>query len=281
MEKLSVFVTTYNNDKTLSACLDSVKWANEIVLLDSFSTDRTLEIAEHYGCRIYQQAFEGYGPQKQKAMNFTLNNWVLLMDADEVLSPGLQSEIRTLMKTGPEKEGYVIPRQEQLFWRMCSTKVRMNHYLRLFNKRKSYISDMPIHAAPKVDGSIGRLDAVFYHYGEINIHTKVDKMNHYSTGLVEDKIAKGRKSQPWVMLLFYPPLVFLRSYLFKRNFLNGWAGFISSVTMAYYAFLKYAKLYEHEQFEKYGDTLLPDSAPGQPDSGADADSDSDSEAKPG
>ena len=271
MKKLSAFVTTFNNSKTLAACLDAIKWADEIVLLDSFSTDNTLQIAEQYGCRIYQHEFEGYGPQKQRAMNYTRNDWVLLMDADEVLSPDLQSEIQALMQAGPEKEGYVMPRQEQLFWRMCSTSVRMNYYLRLFNKRKSYISDMPIHAAPKVDGSIGRLKAVFYHYGEINIHTKVDKMNHYSTGLVEDKIARGRKSQPWIMLLFYPPLAFLRSYIFKRNFLNGWAGFISSVTMAFYAFLKYAKLYEHEQFKKHGGSLLPDSAPGRSGSRADSD----------
>lgn len=268
MNKLSAFITTFNNSKTLAACLEAIKWADEIVLLDSFSSDDTLQIAKQFGCKIFQHKFEGYGPQKQMAMGHTSNDWVLLLDADEVLSPALQGEIQSLMRSGPEKDGYVIPRQEQLFWRMCSTRVRMNYFLRLFNKRKGSISDMPIHAAPKLEGTIGRLKAVFYHYGEVNIHTKVEKMNHYSTGLVEDKVTKGRKSHPWVMLIFYPPLAFLRSYLFKRNFVNGWAGFISSVTMAYYVFLKYAKLYEHEQVVKHGKSLLPESAPDLPAAGS-------------
>ena len=96
MEKLSVFVTTYNNDKTLAACLDSVKWADEIVLLDSFSDDQTLEIARQFGCQIFQHQFMGYGPQKQMALEHTNHDYVLLMDADEVLSPALQKEIQAL-----------------------------------------------------------------------------------------------------------------------------------------------------------------------------------------
>ncbi len=85
-------------------------------------------------------------------------------------------------------------------------------------------------------------------------------MNHYATGLVADKQAKGRKANPWVMVV-YPPLAFLKSYVFKRNFLNGWPGFMASVTMAFYAFMKYAKLYEAEQFARNGDRLMPPGAP--------------------
>jgi len=260
MEKLSVFVTTYNNDKTLAACLDSVKWADEIVLLDSLSDDQTLEIAKQFGCRIFQHQFMGYGPQKQMALEHTTHKYVLLMDADEVLSPALQKEIQALRENGFEADGYTIARQEQLFWRMSSTKSRMNYYLRLFNKHKGHISDMPIHAAPKVEGTIRKLKEHFYHFGETSIHVKVDKINHYSTGLVADKTAKGKRSNPWIRLLLYPPVFFMRSYFFKRNFLDGWAGFISSVTITFYDFLKYAKLYEHEQLAKYGRSLLPDCA---------------------
>ena len=261
MSKLSAFVTTYNNDKTLAACLESIKWADEIVLLDSFSNDRTLEIASEYGCRIFQHEFMGYGPQKQMALEHTTHDYVLLMDADEVLSPELQQEVQQLREQGFEADGYTMARQEQLFWRMCSPRVRMNHYLRLFNRNKGHVSDMPIHAAPKVEGVITKLKAPFYHFGETSIHVKVEKINHYSTGLVEDKTAKGKKSRPWLRLLLYPPFFFFRSYVLKRNFLNGWAGFIASVTMTYYVFLKYAKLYEHEQRQKYGSSLLPGGAP--------------------
>lgn len=260
MEKLSVFVTTFNNARTLGACLESVKWADEIVVLDSYSQDETLDIARRYGARIFQHEFMGYGKQKQLALDKTAYDWVLLLDADEALSQPLQIEIRELLESGPAADGYEIPRQEQSFWRMCSLKVRLNHFLRLFDKGKGRISDMPVHAAPKVNGKIKRLKAPFYHYGETDIHTKVEKMNAYSTGLLADKLAKGRRDNPWIMI-FYPPFFFIRSYFFKRNFMNGWAGFINSVIAAFYVFLKYAKLHEHYQFERYGTSLLPEDAP--------------------
>ena len=261
--RLSVFITTYNNGRTLTACLESIKWADEIVVLDSFSTDDTLAIAQQYGAQMSQHEFMGYGPQKRLALEATTHDWVLLLDADEALSPTLQTEIRQLLAQGPGADGYEIPRQEQMFWRMYNPATRMNHYLRLFDKRKGGIDDMPIHAAPKVQGRIARTKAPLYHYGETDIHTKVDKINAYSTGLVADKIKKQRWGVPLIML-FYPPLFFIRSYLFKRNFLNGWAGFINSAIASFYVFLKYAKLYEHRQFAKYGSRLLPEDAPPLP-----------------
>jgi glycosyltransferase involved in cell wall biosynthesis len=263
-KQLSVFVTTYNNGRTLPACLESIKWADEIVILDSFSTDETLMIAQRYGARIVQHTFMGYGPQKQMALTSTTYDWVLLLDADEALSPALQQEIRGLLAVGFHADGYEIPRQEQVFWRMYNAATRMNYYLRLFDKRKGRIDDMPIHAAPKVQGRTARLKSPLYHYGETNIHAKVEKINAYSTGLVADKIKKQRWGIRLIMVC-YPPLFFVRSYLFKRNFLNGWAGLINSVIAAFYVFLKYAKLYEHYQFAKYGKQLLPDDAPPLPD----------------
>ncbi len=261
--RLSVFVTTYNNGRTLAACLESIKWADEIVVLDSFSSDETLAIAGRYGARLTQHAFMGYGPQKRLALAATTHDWVLLLDADEALSPALQTEIRRLLERGPTADGYEIPRQEQLFWRMYSSATRMNHFLRLFDKRKGDIDDLPVHAAPKVQGRVARLKAPLYHYGETDIHTKVEKINAYSTGLLADKLEKRRWGIVLIMVL-YPPLFFVRSYLFKRNVLNGWAGFINSVIAAFYVFLKYAKLYEHGQFAKHGTRLLPDGAPPLP-----------------
>lgn len=261
--RLSVFITTYNNGRTLTACLESVKWADEIVMLDSFSTDDSLAIGQRYGAHVTQHEFMGYGPQKRMALAATAHDWVLLLDADEALSPALQTEIRQLLERGPTADGYEIPRQEQMFWRMYNPATRMNYYLRLFDKRKGAIDDIPIHAAPKVSGRIARLKAPLYHYGETDIHTKVEKINAYSTGLVADKLKKQRWGIPLIML-FYPPLFFIRSYVFKRNFLNGWAGFINSAIAAFYVFLKYAKLYEHHQFAKYGTRLLPEDAPPLP-----------------
>ncbi|HDO51649.1 MAG TPA: glycosyltransferase family 2 protein, partial [Rhizobiales bacterium] len=134
----------------------------------------------------------------------------MLLDADEALSPGSQEEIRALLAAGPDADGYEIPRREQLFWRMTSPYVRLNAFLRLFDKTRGRIDDMPVHAAPKVEGVVRRLRHPFYHFGETDLHTKMDKLNHYSTGLVADKLKRGRGRSPWI-LVFYPPVYFLRS----------------------------------------------------------------------
>ena len=260
MTKLSAFVTTFNNARTLAACLRSLEWADEIVVLDSFSTDATPDIAREFGCEFFQHRFLGYGKQKQLAMEKTKNRWVLLLDADEMLSGAAQTEIQALLAAGPLAAGYELCRQEQVFWRMSDTAVRMNHYLRLLDKEKALITDMPIHAAPEVVGPVKRLRAPFYHFGETDIHTKVEKINAYSSGLVEEKRARQHHSNPLIMI-FYPPWFFLRSYFFKRGFLNGWAGFIASTIGAFYVFLKYAKVYERGKVLRVGQRLMPPGAP--------------------
>ncbi len=263
MTPLSVFVTTFNNARTLDACLTSVAFADEIVVLDSFSSDDTVAMAENHGARVFQHRFMGYGPQKQMALEKTTHEWVLLLDADEMLSPQLQEELRDLLARGPRADGYLIPRLEQQYWRMCGPQVRLNNYLRFFKRSKGHVTDMPIHAAPRVQGQLEILKSPFFHFGETDIDTKVAKINHYSTGLVADKVARGQKPNPFVFVI-YPPFYFLRSYVFKRGFTNGWIGFINSVIVSFYVFLKYAKLYEHHQFEKYGSSLMPKGAPPMP-----------------
>lgn len=252
---VSAFITTYNNARTLRRCLESVAWADEIVVLDSFSSDETPAIAQEFGARFAQHAFMGYGPQKQMALEMTRNNWVLLLDADEALSPASQKEIQSLMERGPEADGYTLPRMEQIFWRMAHPGTRHNHFLRLFDKRKGRISDMPIHAAPKVDGTIRKLKQVFYHFGEIDIHTKVEKMNAYSTGLVDWRLQRGKHTSLF-WTLTYPPLFFLRQYLFKRQFLNGRAGLYNSLIAAFYVFLKNAKVDERIQMDTNQDSII-------------------------
>lgn len=242
-EPLSVFITTYNNAATLQRCLDSVAWADEVVVLDSYSDDGSLEMARAAGATVAQSPFEGYGPQKQKALDMTRHRWVLLLDADEALREDAQRVIRGLLQDGPRAAGYALPRIEQMFWRMQSERSRLNYFLRLFDKTRGHLSTMPVHAAPQVSGPVEKLYAPILHYGEVDIHTKVEKVNHYSTGLVEDKMARGQGFERLRMIV-YPPWFFFRAYVLKRQFINGWAGFISSVVGAFYVFLKYAKLYE-------------------------------------
>ena len=244
-EPLSVFVTTLNNAATLEACLKSVAWADEILVLDSGSTDETAAIAARYGARLLVEPFKGYGPQKASAMAQTTHAWCLLLDADEALTRQSRAAIEAAL-VAPAATGFTLPRREQLFWRWQAQHARHNPMLRLIDKRRARFSTDAIHAAPVVDGRVAALAAPFLHYGEPDIATKVAKVNHYSSGMVAGKLAKGEPFLRTRMIL-QPPWHFFRSYVLKRKFLAGWAGLIGCAIDAFYVFLKYAKLYEAKQ----------------------------------
>lgn len=243
MIPLSAVVTTYNSAATLGRCLDSLRFATEIVLLDSGSTDATLELARAAGARIEQQAFAGYGPQKAAAVALAQHDWILLLDADEWLPPASIAALRRHLATAPAVVGFRLPRIERVFWRYHHPAVRLNTHLRLFDRRAGFrMSDSVIHAAPMVEGRIATLpDAPFVHDGERDIASKVERINRYSTGLATEKAKRGGL---WLRMLFYPPWFFLRNYVGKRWFLDGSAGFINAVLAAFYVFLKSAKAYE-------------------------------------
>lgn len=241
-ESLSAVVTTLNNAVTLERCLASIAWVDEIILLDSGSVDATLDIAAKYKCRVFSEAFKGYGPQKQSAVDKASSTWVLLLDADEMLADGARAKIEQALQN-PEPVGFRLPRREQMFWTFQNRYSWVNTHLRLFKRSHGRLDNVPIHAAPVVTGKIATLQAELLHFGEPDIYTKVDKINRYSSGLVADKLAR-RQRFTRVRMLIYPPVFFVRQYLGKRYCLNGWAGFISAVTGAFYVFLKYAKLYE-------------------------------------
>ena len=242
-ERLSAVVTTFNNAATLDRCLASVAFADERIVLDSGSTDATLEIAKRHQARIFMEPFKGYSAQKQSAIDKAEHTWVVLLDADEALTDGAKALIENALES-PRVAGYRLPRREQMFWTFQHAWSWTNTHLRLFDRRRGRMNTAPVHAAPEVDGPVRTLlGAILLHYGEPDIRTKVEKINAYSSGLVADKLRRGQR---WLGLrmVLYPPVFFLRQYVAKRYFLNGWAGFISAATGAFYVFLKYAKVYE-------------------------------------
>ena len=246
--RLSGVVTTLDNAATLDACLTSLAFCDEIVVLDSGSTDATLEIAQRHGARIATQPFAGYGPQKQAAIELANGEWILLLDADEHMSDAGRIAIEREL-SAPRAGGYRLPRQEWLFWRWPHVGTRANWQLRLFRTAAGRMNAVPVHAAPEVDGRVIDLQAPFRHYGEPHLADRVDKVNRYSTGLVAYKRG-GRTSFMAVRLLFYPAVAFFKLYLGKRYFLNGWAGYFAARTQAFYAFLKYAKVLEAQRQEE-------------------------------
>ncbi|MBW8823230.1 MAG: glycosyltransferase family 2 protein [Xanthomonadales bacterium] len=242
---LSGVVTTFNNAATLERCLDSLAFCDEIVVLDSGSDDATLEIARAHAARIHAQPFAGYGPQKQAAIDLAGHDWILLLDADEFVEGDAARAILRELEA-PRADGYRLERQEWLFWRWPHRGTRGNRQLRLFRKSMGGMNSVPVHAAPEVRGRVIDLQVVFRHYGEPDLATRVEKINRYSSGLVEH-VRDKRKPFMGLRLLVYPNVAFLKLYVGKRYFLNGWAGFFAARTQAFYAFLKYAKVMEAEQ----------------------------------
>lgn len=242
---LSAVVTTYNNADTLVQCLAGLRFAEELVVLDSGSSDATRDIAEAHGARVAIQPFRGYGPQKADAIALARHDWILLLDADEWLPAESASALQQALAeaTAQGIRGFRLPRIEWLFWRYQHPGSRPNTYLRLFDRRHYRMSASPVHAAPDVSGPVRTLRAPFFHDGERDLDTKVRKINAYAEGLKHE-----RPDMPlWQLrlrMVMYPPWYFVRSYLLKRQFLNGWAGFVNAVVLAFYAFLKDAKRHE-------------------------------------
>ncbi|MFC5580535.1 glycosyltransferase family 2 protein [Rhodanobacter terrae] len=241
-ELLSVVVTTFNNADTLDACLRGVSWADEIVVLDSGSTDATTAIAAHYGARIHTQTFVGYSAQKQAAIDLASHRWVLLLDSDESLDAESAAKLEQALRA-PQHAGYQLWRREWQFWRWQSRRSRLNHYVRLFDRQRARMSEHEVHEEVQVDGSMGVLDVVIDHHGEPDISGRVAKANRYSSMQLTDL---ARREVSWLRLrmVVYPAVAFLRYYALRGHWRSGWAGFIAARIHAFYAFLKYAKLYE-------------------------------------
>ncbi len=247
-EALSVVVTSFNSAGTLDACLRSVAWADERVVLDSGSTDATAAIAGHHGARWHVQPFAGYSAQKQAAIDLAQHDWVLLLDSDEALDaragPLLQAAL-----VAPAHAGYQLWRREWMFWRWQSPRSRLNHYVRLFDRRRARMSGHAVHEAVAVEGPVGVLDAMIDHFGEPDIAGRVDKANRYSSLQLAD-LRRRRVRGLRLRMVGYPMVAFLRYYLWRGHFRAGWAGFVAARIHAFYAFMKYAKLYELAERER-------------------------------
>ena len=241
-EPLSVVVTTFDNADTIGTCLGSVAFADDIVVLDSGSTDATRDIAARLGARVEVQPFAGYSAQKQAAIDLARHRWVLLLDSDEALGASAAERICAALES-PDVAGYVLLRREWVFWRWQPERARLNHYVRLFDRTHARMSGHEVHESIVVDGPVRRLDAVIDHYGERDIEGRVDKANRYSSLQVRDRHTRIPRFLRLRMVI-YPTIAFARYYFWRGHWRGGWAGFVAARVHAFYAFLKYAKLYE-------------------------------------
>jgi len=243
MNKLSAVVTCYNNQETIEKCVRSLSFADEVMVLDSFSSDNTLKILASLNCTVKQQTFKGYAKQKQDAINFANYDWVLLLDSDEFLTTEAQAIIKNWQKRTPNAAAYSLPRREWVFWQWSSPWVRMNKFIRLFNKISARVSNDLVHESIQSSGKVASLNAIIRHYGETSVAVKLAKINKYAELSAQQKFQQGKKVSR-LKLVVYPIWYFIKQYFFRRQIFNGRAGFINAKINTQYAYLKYAKLYE-------------------------------------
>lgn len=242
---LSVAITTFNNTRTISQVLEAVAgWANEIVVLDSGSTDGTLEIAKEFGCQIYYRKFEGYGAQKHHAAKHATNDWVLVVDSDEVVTQELKDEINTRLVPGNEFNGFMVPSTIVFMGEMLryGREYKMPR-LRLFNKKFGNYNLKDIHEEVILEGKVGKLNNHVLHYSYADVTDFFQKVNSYSSRMAMELFKKGKKASILKIVTKFP-ITFLVEYFIRLNFLNGYRGFVWAFAQTVYATLKYIKLRE-------------------------------------
>ncbi len=247
MNKLPITVTiiTLDEEKNISRCIGSVPFASEIIVVDSFSKDRTVEVAKALGARVFSEEWKGFGPQKALAVSKASHDWILSLDADEVVSPELQQNIEAQFLSLEPKIGYLLPRKSFYLGRwILKGGWYPDYQKRLFNRQFSNWDQAQIHEKVISPGE-KKMTAPLHHFVFKNISHQVQTNNRYSGLMAESLFKKGQKFS-FFKLFVKPHSKFLETYLWKRGFRDGLPGFIISISAAYSVFLKWAKLWELE-----------------------------------
>jgi glycosyltransferase involved in cell wall biosynthesis len=240
-QKLTVIIPSYNEEKNIEKCLKSVTWSDEILVVDSFSTDRTLEIAKEYTQRILQHEYWNSAAQKNWAIPQAAHDWILLVDCDETVSKALGDEIRTLLRQDPAKDGYWIFRNNYLMGkRVKYSGWGRDSVLRLFRKDLARYDEKRVHAEINIKNT-GTLEGRLEHNSVSSMTVWLNKINRYSSWKADDKHEKQLRA-PFLHLLFRPPLRFIKDFIFRLGFLDGWRGFLIASMSAFAELVLAAKV---------------------------------------
>jgi len=249
---VSAIVVCFNEEQRIEDCLESLRWCDELVVVDSFSTDRTPEICRRYTERFYQRPWPGYGAQKAHAHSLATKDWVLLVDADERVSAGLCQEILgALAADGNRWAAYAVPRLVYYLHRWWWRGGWYPDYdIRLFRRERATWGGSEPHEKILVDGQVRRLKNHLEHYTYRNIADHIERINRF-TSISSGELMKAGRRWRFSDVLLRPAARFVHSYILQRGFMEGFAGFHVAFTSAVYVFLKYAKLWELELEERH------------------------------
>jgi glycosyltransferase involved in cell wall biosynthesis len=248
MQRLSVTIITKNEAHDIRACLESVKWADEIILLDSGSSDATVAIAQEYTAKVKVTDWPGYGVKKNRALQEATGDWVLSLDADECVSAALETEIKALLAaadspaTASDCAAYAIPRVSTY----CGKIVRFGDWRkdyckRLFRRGQAQFQDAPVHESLLVQGKLGKLKAPLLHNTFKDLEEMLEKLNQFSSLSARMRQQQGRRAS-LLTAIGHGFWTFLRGYVFKLGFLDGREGFVLAVSNAEGSYYRYLKL---------------------------------------
>ena len=244
VQKLTVTVITRDEAANIAAALESVRWADEIIVIDSESTDATVAIARRFTDRVIVRPWPGYIAQKNFAAEQASHDWILSLDADERVSSELAAEIRELLNGTPGAVGYRLPRVTNHLGRWIrSTDWYPDYQLRLYDRRRARWAGRYVHESVQADGAVSQLRGELQHYAYRDIAHHVQTMDRYTTLAARQMYEDGRRAT-WIDILITPRLTFFRNFILRGGFRDGMAGLIISAMNAYYVGLKFAKLWE-------------------------------------
>lgn len=253
--QVSVIITTYNEEINVAECIESVLWADEILLVDSYSSDRTVEIAREYPIQILQREYFGSAAQKNWAIDRVAHDWVLIIDADERVPENLAREILGTLATGPGVNGYYI-RRENIF---IDRPIRHSGWstdkvVRLFHRARGRYPNRRVHADLEIEGPVPVLRNVFLHYTFRTFDQYFPKFLNYAEWGAAQAFRDGRRAG-LAELVFRPWWRFFRTFVLQAGFLDGMHGFVLCALQAFGVFLKYARLWEYRLREARGEEI--------------------------
>ena len=239
--KISATIITYNEERNIARAIESLRSADEIVVVDSGSTDRTVEIAGKLGAKVIEQPWLGYAAQKNYAAEQALNDWILALDADEALSESLEAEIWQLKKNGPKYDAYSMPRLAQYLGKwILHSGWHPDRKVRLYHRLKAKWEGQYVHESVVVNGATGKFDSTILHFTCQSLSEHLKTMDRYTTLAAEELVARNKKIG-WRHLALDPVWTFFRTLILQRGFLDGMEGLAIAWMGALYQFLKFAK----------------------------------------
>jgi glycosyltransferase involved in cell wall biosynthesis len=271
-EPLSILVPTFNEEGNIRDCLESIKWADEIFVVDSFSTDRTLEICREYTDKIVQHEYINSATQKNWAIPQTSHKWVMVVDSDERVSEQLKDSILEVLENPKGCDGFYVKRESFFLGESVRHGGWEKEYLvRLFKKERGRYQDRQVHACIEVEGKTGYLEGPLYHQTYRNLDHYFEKFARYTKWAAGDLKTENRRPS-WANLAVRPWMRFLKMYVVRLGFLDGKHGFVLSFLAAFSVFTKYARLWEMNARKRPDE--MQDAQPASPPPASDARPDS-------